>query len=582
MKGRWLIGFAGLAGQLLAISLHAQPAPRPLLCDVQADGPIPKALHQQLKYRVSKGDTVADSLLPTLHRHGYPEGEIDSLWRTSCGWQLRLRTGPAYRLRRLQIQGLAADHKLSKTTERDEVWYWPRTQQQLRSILQDYQQQGYPFASLVQDSLRYRQEPDGSVSVQVWLRLQPGKRYYLNQIILKGNLRERPQLVYNLIHLQPGDLLDRQRVNRIPSMLDNSPYYQHTSAPEIRYGPDSATLVIETEAKRANRLDGILGLLPPRLPGERIQWTGQVDLHLVSAFRAGEAITFKLDLLPNQSQNLDLRFLYPYLLGTPLSAEGGFSLLRQDTTFLNRHLTATARYAFLPQLAGTFGYRRFVSRLLSVQPWRETRWPPPPQMDSENNLWSVGFRYNSVDYLLNPSRGLWLDSDVAVGTKVTGRPAGLDSLDFTRLAARQPRQEYRLEARLYIPYGRATWLLGGRIFYLSLQEYFRNDLPFIGGNQTLRGFNENQFQASAWAIGTTELRLRLSRDAYMGVLVEGGVLEQHIYDTVTRIYPVATGFALSVPTAAGQVTLAYAVGSTQDIPFRPERGRVHLGLEARF
>jgi translocation and assembly module TamA len=194
----------------------------------------------------------------------------------------------------------------------------------------------------------------------------------------------------------------------------------------------------------------------------------------------------------------------------------------------------------------------------------------------------VGFRYNTVDYLLNPSRGLWLESDVAVGTKQVARPPGLDSLDYGRLLRIQPRQEYRLEVRWYIPHKRITWLLGGRIYYLALKEYFRNDLPFMGGSQSLRGFNENQFQASAWAIGTAELRLRMSKESYIGLLLEGGRMEQRVGDNLLRWHPVATGFMLSIPTAAGQLMLSYAIGMTEDIPFRPERGRVHLGLEARF
>lgn len=571
----WALGTAALWGQSPAV-----PAPR--LCSPPDSAAWPAPLQAQLRNRIAQGDTLADSLQGVLLRQGYPEGQVLHLARTGTCWQLQLHLGPRYVLAGVQVAGLPPDRSLPRALLRQPPWHPPTQQQQLGALLADYQQLGYPFARLLQDSLRYRRLPDGSIGVHLWLRLDPGKRFYIRDIVLEGSVRERPQLVHHLIHLQPGQVLDRQRVLRIPTVLDNSPYYRNTQPPELRYTADSATLVIRTEAKRANRLDGILGLLPPRSPGERIQWTGQVDLHLVSAFRAGEAITFKLELLPNQSQNLDFRFMYPYLLGTPLSAELAFALLRQDTTFLNRTLQAQGRYALTPQLSATFGYRRFVSRLLSTQQWRTVVWPPPPQLDSENTLGSVGFRYNSVDYLPNPRKGWWLESDVAVGIKETARPAGLDSLDVARLVRRQPRQEYRLEVRHYRPWGRATWLLGARIFYLSLQTYYRNDLPFIGGAQTLRGFNENQFQASAWAIGTTELRLRLNRDAYMGLLLEGGLLETRVQETTTQTFPLATGFVISVPTAAGQVTLAYAVGTTQDIPFRPERGRVHLGLEARF
>lgn len=460
-------------------------------------------------------------------------------------------------------------------------YYPPALQQRLDRLLALYQNQGYPFAWLEADSMAYTPTATGYA---VYLRyvLHTGRRYHIRAIVIEGQIKEKPVVVYNLLRLQPGDVLDRSRIEQIPQLMDNSLYYRNTRPPRVVYEQDSATVYITTEQRRSNRFEALVGMLPPRQTGERLQWTGTADLQLVSAFRRGEQLALKLDLLPNQSQNLDFRFRYPYLLGTPFSGGLRFGLLRRDTTFINRHLELVGEYQFSPWLSATFSYRTLSSRMLSTRSYREVKWPPPAHLDSENRLYGAGFRYRRVDYLLNPRSGYELNTDLALGTKRFGRPAGLDSLDDTRLLATQPRQELRISATAYVPMGSFTCVLGGRFFYLGLKEYFLNDLPFIGGTYSLRGFNENQFQVSQYVLGTLELRLRMSTDAYIGLFAEGGYMEQRAIEIYLPLQPVGTGLSLSIPTPAGQLLMSYAIGTLQGEAFAPQRGRVHLGLAAQF
>ncbi|MFN7879167.1 MAG: hypothetical protein ACK5P1_04050 [Sphingobacteriia bacterium] len=550
---------------------------------------LPEALAKAARRQKGKPlEGLAGRLLDSWQQLGYLEAQIDSLMvPDSTGRRVMLlaRPGPRYWLDSLEVLG--ADPGLIREADLDKPGpYRPQLLQlRLDALLALYQQLGYPFARVELRTLHYQPTAQGrqpGYNVRPQYVLHPGKRYYISEIEIVGNIRERPQLVHNLIRLRPGDVLARDRVEQIPILMDNRIYFQNTQAPRIFYSPDSARLRIETTARKANRFEAVVGFLPPREEGERLQWTGSGNFRLVSPFRAGEVISLKLELLPDQSQNLDFSFRYPYLLGTPLSGAFGFSLLRRDTTFLNRTLSLEGSYQFTPYLTGLFTYRRFVSRLLSTTAFRRVVWPPPPNLDSDNTLYGVGFRYTRIDYLLNPRKGYELGSDLAVGTKEFGRPAGLDSLDVTRLLERQPRQELRLFATAYLPMQAFTWVLGARYFWLGLEEYYQNDLSFIGGASSLRGFNENQFLVSQYLLGNVELRLRLSRDAYMGLFAEGGYMERTVLDDRTPIQPIATGLAFSLPTPAGQLLLSYAVGTLPGLPFAPDRGRVHLGLAAQF
>ncbi len=47
-------------------------------------------------------------------------------------------------------------------------------------------------------------------------------------------------------------------------------------------------------------------------------------------------------------------------------------------------------------------------------------------------------------------------------------------------------------------------------------------------------------------------------------------------------HPLGVGLSLNVGTAAGVINVTYAVGRSEDAPFRPAEGRVHIGFVSSF
>ncbi|MFW5658489.1 MAG: BamA/TamA family outer membrane protein [Bacteroidota bacterium] len=553
-------------------------------------------LNRRLNRRLRRSyDDATDSLallkqdslaLRELAAAGYPSAQIITRERTGENLRVQLRPGPFYFYDSLNIDGLnraiADQVKLPKLTAEQAAFDFLGFNQRMDFVLRQFEARGYPFAKLDDLRMDYRRVGD-SIGVQISGRLNAGELMTVDSVMVKGDIRERPRFVRRMIGIDRGDIYDQVRIDRIQRTLDNTIYFQRTEPPLVRYYDEVVTIEVETQRRKSNRFDALVGLLPPREGQQRFDFTGLADLHLVSPFRMGEVISLKWEKLQTSSQQLDVSYMQPFLFGTNFNTELKFHLLKQDTTFLRRNFQPTGFYRFNNELSVKFFYRNAVTNLLSPDQFSEVTWPPPPVLDTRTNSGGVGVLYNTLDYRPNPTRGLDVELDIVYGQKNISRTQGLDSLEFDRLLPRQPRTEIDLDASVYFPtFDRQVLALRNQTYWLNLREYLDNDQQFIGGARSLRGFNENQFLASFYSIMSLEYRLLLDPDSYLGAFVDASVLEYTQLTDVTRLWPYGFGLALSFRTGAGIMSVSYALGTAGDVPLQPTRGRIHLGLVNTF
>ena len=528
-----------------------------------------------------------DSLaLLQVHAAGYPAAQIRSRTLVNEALAVRVQPGRFYYYDSIGIRNLnrefADEAKLFAQTESQEPFSFQDFNQRLRYVLQQYEAAGYPFVKLQDLAVQYVRRGD-SIGVQLFGQLSAGNLMVVDSVDVRGDIRESPRFVRNLIGIQKNDVYDQKRIDRIQRTLNNTIYFRNTEPPIVRFYDEAVTIEVNTERRKSNRFDALVGLLPPREGQQKFDFTGLADLHLVSPFRMGEVISLKWEKLQTSSQQLDVRYMQPFLFGTNFNAELQFHLLKQDTSFLRRNFQPTGYYRFNEQISVKFFYRNAVTSLLSPDQYAEVTWPPPPILDTQTNSGGVGVLYNTLDYRPNPTRGFDLELDIVYGQKVISKTQGLDSLEFDRLIPRQPRTEIDFDGRLYIPTSpRLVLAFRNQTYWLQLKEYLDNDQKFVGGARSLRGFNENQFLASFYSIMSAEYRLLLDRDSYIGLFVDAAMLDYRNFESRERLFPYGFGLALSFRTPAGVMSVSYALGSAGDVPIQPTRGRVHLGLVNTF
>ncbi len=552
---------------------------------------VKKNIHDSLT-SVKTIEQLVEIGLKKLQSLGYISAGIDSSNSFFKDGVLRLyyQTGAYFYLKAIQLRNLKPAEKellhLESLIRKKSPLNWKLIYSRFEKVLSLYQNIGYPFARFERETITAATSLTGdSIGMEVNYRFDPGELVRVDSVQIKGNIRERNRFVEELIKIKTGSVFNYDAIANIPQILNNTPYYQGVKSPKVIFLTKLARVIVEIEKRKANRFDGLIGLLPPQSAGQKFQFTALLDLQLVSALRWGEILNLHFEQLPNQSQKLQLLVKQPFIPTIPLSAELNFQLQKQDSSWLNRKVRLQSGWKFSAHLLLSAFWQQEATTLLNTAPYRQIRWPPPPYINANSQIYGLQFTFNNLNDVGNPTKGIELQIESGIGKKITKRPLGLDSLDFSRIKANQQRIESRLLVNFYHKIAsRQVIKLGINSYWLSLSEYFTSDLKFYGGARSLRGFNENQFLVNQAVIGTLEYRLLLDQNSYAGLFVDGGWLNSPAQPEINRqnYQPIGLGITLAFLTQAGLLNVSYGVGKVGEQAFQFTRGRIHLGLVSQF
>jgi len=522
--------------------------------------------------------------LTRQHKNGHAEAAIDYDRLDSTGWQLELWKGPVYRYHALELTGLAESFRqkarLDRLAPTQSLVDWDDLSERLKAVVNLYQQQGYPFARFYGREVSYQREED-QVWVDVSYLFETGPLSIIDTLLLPENLREKPAFVYNLIGLRPGDPYKHQALVDVPRLLNNSIYYNRAAPPEISFNPNGHAIVkLDMAPSRAGRFNLLLGILPPREATQRLQFTGSVDVLLVSPLRLGEILLLKFDQLPGTSQRTEVKLRLPYILRTPVRAEGSFFLQRQEDAFLTLRYEGALTYAVSAQLDARFFLDNRNSRLLDSA-LLDTENLDPDQLDGGRSMGGIGFSYLATDAPFNPSKGIEASLDLGLGRRFIRPNIRLDSSIYENRNLRQNALEARLQFKSYLPLApRQVLFLGQHTYWLGMTDYLRNDQLQVGGAKSLRGFNENAFFTDLFSQISVEYRFQLEQESYLFGFYDLAYLRDQVSET--ELFPMGAGIGMNYSTRAGILSVIYAVGRTSEIPLRPAQGRIHVGILNRF
>lgn len=518
---------------------------------------------------------------------GYAEFSLDSAQRSGNGIALAFHTGPVYYLELLRLDGLPEPvwnrNGFEKWVKKKPAFDPALVETRLAACLNEYQNEGYPFARFDSLKMFLEKESASRMNASLRYRFQPGPLVTIDTIIFEGKMRESQRFMQTLCGIHSGDVFDQSLISQIPRTFNNSIWFKETKVTSVTFEGDKATVKVKAEPRRAGRFDLLLGLLPPRQGDTKLQFTGLVDVQLVSPFmRAGEQIQFRFDKLVGSSQKVKLKYQQPYVFGSPIQMQFDFEMLKQDTTFLNRWLRFGGAYVFSPQMSVQLWYKNKSSSLISTRKFENDSLTVPPVLDGKDQLWGGGFTFENLDYRFNPTRGFFVKADVGIGSKKIVQNPRLHDNIYAGLDLKQVKKEAELEMQFYLsPVRRWVMMLGNQTRLLGQAQYFRNDLFMTGGSRSIRGFNENEFFASFLTAFTLEQRFILEQNSWLFVFADYAYLQNPV-EAPRIVRPLGLGVGMVYETRAGLVSVSYAVGRTDQIPFQPSRGRIHIGLVNQF
>lgn len=573
-------------------SLHAQDSlyhqVKSVSSNLKKGHPLKKKVEKPLKRLKNQADFEQKRLEigAQMAAKGYAEFSIDTFSIKGTELRLEVHTGPQYRYEEIDLKGMDGIFKknagLIKLEEKQEPLEWQDLETRLNYILGQSQNRGYPLARF--DSLDVEYQMMGKEALtSVSYTYTPGQLIRIDSIQINGNRRESDKFVQSVIGLKKEDIYDQSAIDRIPRVLNNSIFFKNTKTPEIEFEEKTANLIIDLEQRKAGKFDLLVGLLPKRDDQTKFEFTGLADFQLVSPFfRAGEQVSLRYDKLVGSSQKLNLQYLHPFILGTPLKAQGELDIQKQDTTFLNRYFRLVGHYAFSPGLSVKVWYKNKNSSLISTTEYELDSTTVPPVLDGSENMYGAGFSFQNLDYRFNPTKGIYINADVGFGIKKIKRNVNLSESIYNSFEPNQPKTEASFEIGWYQrTFKRLVIHLRNRTYWLDQNVYFENDMLQVGGSRSIRGFNENQFYTNFYTFFTGEYRFLLEKNSYLFVFGDYAYLENPI-STDAVLSPYGFGAGMTYDTKAGMISVTYAIGQARNFPLQPARGRIHIGLVNQF
>jgi len=444
------------------------------------------------------------------------------------------------------------------------------------AVLRVSEDQGYPFASIQLDSIRLIGQ-----QFKAGIAYYPGPRITFDTLKITGNSLTRPMFLSRVMDLVPGEPFSQTKVDRSLSLLKNIPYLQLAGAPTLSFQNEQATVYFPINDRRINSLDGIIGLLPNEVEGNKLLVTGQFDVALYNVSGRGRNYQASWQRLSQYSQNLRLTALEPMVLGSGLDVKASFYLLKEDTTFLNRDFKLDLGYRLSPSAYLSFFTRRQTGDLLATSQLKEVD-ELPDVADFRFANYGMSMEYNTVNDVFFPKRGILSFFTFGLGNKRIVQNTGLDPQLYENIDL----ETFQYYLRGGITYHHLWRPQLGTIVNLQAgstanPNLLLNDLFRLGGLKSIRGFNENYFFASQYAHLTLEPRFYFDTSSYFLIFVDAAGIDNQVTE-VRRDFPFSFGGGFSMQTMGGIFNFVYALGKSDTQPLGFNYSRIHFGYTGRF
>ena len=562
-----------------------------------------------LKDHIKGGEVYADSLavrtalnqlLSELRSRAYIAASVDSLYFRDSTAYAALWVGDAYRWARLD-KGNVEEVFLERAGYRERFYqekpfHYSELQELLDRLLNYAENNGFPFASV---GLREVVIDEGQVSAR--LELQKNRLILIDGVNVISDVRISKTYLENYLGLRAGALYSKERIQKIRARLKELPFLQEKRPPTVTFKGDKAIVNLFLTRRKNSRWDFIFGILPGNDANaeRRLQLSFSFTGDLQNQFGRGEKLFVDFQRLRPETQELELRFAYPYLLSLPFGADFSFQLFRRDSTF--RDLNASAGIQYLLE-GGNYlrvYYNNASTALLDIRTDEIIRSRRlPANIDVRNTSFGLEYNLQKLDYRFNPQRGWGMLLRGGAGLKRILKNANItglvdesdpgfrfeslyDSLNLNTF-------QYRLEAQLayYWPLavlGRSTLKAGAQGgVIISGEDIYQNEQFRLGGNRLLRGFDEESIFATRFGVFTMEYRVLLGLNSYAFLFGDLSYLEDLTAAGKRFDSPYGFGGGITIDTRAGLLGISLAWGTRRSDSLDFRNAKVHLGFISYF
>jgi outer membrane protein assembly factor BamA len=433
---------------------------------------------------------------------------------------------------------------------------------------------GYPFAKVVVSSIDLQKEGDENVA-DIYLDIERETRSTIDKIEITGNTSTKDYVITRELRLDSGAVYSQEVIAELPNRLNRLRFFEPVNIPRFYFNSKKqGVLLIEVKEKQTNNFDGIIGYIPARNEDEKGYVTGLVNISLRNLFGTGRAAAIRWQQFDRNSQELELKYLEPWLLGFPFNINFALFQRKQDTTYVQRKLEGALEYLATEDISASvfIGTEEIIPTENEVTVFKVYN----------SNVLTTGanLKVDTRDDPYAPTSGFYFINSYSFSRKKINGPVQFIT---PNLETKINLQRFALDFEgFYELFRRQVIALGVHGRELRGSFFENSDLFRLGGTSSLRGYREDQFLGSRILWTNLEYRFLLTRRTFAFLFFDTGYylreadVERNILKNEDYLY--GYGLGLNIETSLGVLGVSFALGEADSF----SDGKIHFGLINEF
>jgi outer membrane protein assembly factor BamA len=446
----------------------------------------------------------------------------------------------------------------------------------ISSLLTDFENRGFPFAAVKIQSVHfYNDSVSNDHYADIYIALEEGRQSRIDKIEVNGNTSTKNYVITRELRIDSGEEYSQQKIENLPRRLNKLRYFDPVPVPQFYIdSQNNGVLLINVKERNTNNFDGIIGYVPPANDNESGYVTGLVNVTLRNIFGTGRAAAVRWQKLTRESQELELKYLEPWLFGYPFNLNADLFQRIQDTTYVQRRLGGALEFLATEDISAS----AFVSTE-EIIPTERTI-PVFTVYNSSSLTTGLGLKIDLRDDPIASTGGFLFETLYSFSKKKINGPAEYIT----------PALETSINLqRITVGFGAFYELFVRNVIAVSVNGkeltgpfFEQSDLWRFGGTRTVRGYREEQFLASRIAWANLEYRLMLTQRSYAFLFFDAGyyfldaVPEKGIAKLEDYIF--GYGLGITVETAIGLLGVSFALAQGDSF----SDGKIHFGIINEF
>lgn len=446
----------------------------------------------------------------------------------------------------------------------------------IESVLSEYENSGYPFIKIIIKSVFiYHDSVRGENFADIYFKIESGELNRIDKIEMRGNNSTKDYVIIRELRLEKGEVYSQKRIEEFPNRLNRLRFFEPVKIPQFYLNSkNEGVLLVEVKEKNTNNFDGIIGYVPPNKNEQSGFITGLVNISLRNLFGTGRAAAIRWSKFDRNSQEFDLKYLEPWLLGYPFNINLNFFQRIQDTTYVQRKFEGAVEYLATEDISASV-----IIASESVIPTVRII-PRFTVFNSTYFTTGINLKIDTRDDPYAPTTGMLFNNSYAFSKKTIDGPLQYITSDIQTEVNLQ-----RFAVSFYVYYEiflRQIIAVGANGRELRGPTFENSDLYRLGGTNSLRGYRENQFLGSRIFWSNLEYRFLFSRRSYGFIFFDTGYFLRPAEETrnilKTEDFLYGFGLGLSLETGLGVLAVSYALGQGDSF----SDGKIHFGIINEF